>query len=95
MKKLLFVLCCQVLLLGSAMTSAAPTTIGEGETISSMLASQQGKHLTLKLASGQELSGEVAAVNAHVVYLKELAGREFFDALVNIDDIEAIVLRAK
>jgi small nuclear ribonucleoprotein (snRNP)-like protein len=54
-----------------------------------------GKSVTLKLDSGHELSGIVREVGNQMVYLSELAGKEFYDALVRIDRISAVIIRAR
>ncbi len=54
-----------------------------------------GKSVTLKLDSGQELSGIVSEVGNHMVYLAKLRGKEFYDALVRIDRITAVIVRAR
>ena len=43
----------------------------------------------------QKLGGRVAAVGARAVHLSELAGREFFDAVVLLDEIAAVEARAR
>ncbi len=95
MKRLLIALCCVVFQAGSMAAFSEPLAVGATDSMQSVLASQKGKRLSVKLASGEELTGEVAVVNDSVVYLTGLTGREFFDALVNIADIQAVVVRAK
>lgn len=95
MKRLLIVLCCVVFQAGSMAAFSDPLAVGSSDSVQSVLASQKGKRLSVMLASGEELTGEVAEVNDSVVYLTGLTGREFFDALVNIADIQAVVVRAK
>jgi len=56
---------------------------------------QMGKSVTLKLDSGQELSGIVKEVGNNMVYLAKLRGKEFYDALIRIDRITAVVFRAR
>jgi sRNA-binding regulator protein Hfq len=46
--------------------------------------------ISIHLRSGEKLSGVVGGVGDHHVVLTRLTGREFFDALVRIDDISAI-----
>ncbi|MBI3995107.1 MAG: hypothetical protein HY349_03915 [Nitrospirae bacterium] len=54
-----------------------------------------GQFVYVRLSSGDELGGEVKEVGINSVHLSELRGREFFDALVPIDRIVAIIKRAR
>ena len=54
-----------------------------------------GQSVTLKLGSGQEVSGIVAKVGPEAVQLTQLQGKEFFDALVPLEKIDALLVRAK
>lgn len=69
--------------------------VSESDTVASVAAAQKGKKVTLKLKSGQELTGTVRAVGKNLVELGELTGREFFDAAVSLADIEAVVVRVR
>ena len=54
-----------------------------------------GKTVSVHLTSGNSLSGVVGNVGDHHLHLKELVGKEFYDALVCVKHIEAIEVRAK
>lgn len=54
-----------------------------------------GKRVKLKLRSGQEVEGTVVKVGAQAVHVAQLAGMEFFDAGVRLDDVSAVVVRAR
>ena len=47
----------------------------------------------LVLASGTEISGTVAEVRDHTVVLRALTGKDFYDALVVVDDVAAVEVR--
>ncbi len=49
-----------------------------------------GRDVHLLLRSGQTIQGYVKSVGDHFVHLEKLAGRDFYDALVRIDDISAV-----
>ncbi len=49
-----------------------------------------GKDVYVHLRSGKTLQGYVKSVGDHFVHLEKLAGRDFFDALIRIEDISAI-----
>ena len=65
------------------------------DTVKSVLERQVGKRVSLVLTTGPELGGVVTAVGDHSVHLSELSGREFFDAVVSLDRISAVVVRAR
>lgn len=79
----------------SSAAVAQELSIAEADTTRSVLAAQKGKRVTLRLQSGQELTGVVRDANATLVVLGALTGREFFDAIVPIDTVEAVIVRVK
>ena len=70
--------------------------IEETETIATFLKRLEGKPVRLRLAgSGEEVSGKLAKVGQEVVYLSELSGREFFEAVIRIDQVAAVVVQTR
>lgn len=68
----------------------------ERDTLAAVLKRLEGKHVRLRLAgSGEELSGKLAKVGQELVQLSDLAGREFFDAVVRIDQVAAVVVQTR
>ena len=51
--------------------------------------------MTLKLSSAEELSGIVAKVGPDAVQLSQLSGKEFYDAVVPLEKIEALIIRTR
>ena len=49
-----------------------------------------GKDVLVHLRSGKTFQGYVKSVSDHFVHLEKLSGREFYDALIRIEDIGAI-----
>lgn len=94
MKRILSVLMISSILIVQT-TSATPLTEGGGGSIQSILNAQKGNVVTLKLQSGNELTGTVGVVSVNVVHLSKLAGKELFDAAADISNIEAILVRSK
>ena len=74
---------------------ADPLSVTSDDSIQSILSAHQGKRVTIKLNSGSELTGKVGEVNGEIIHLKELSGKEFFDAVASIKKIEAVVIRTK
>jgi hypothetical protein len=54
-----------------------------------------GKRVKLKLTSGQDMEGTVASVAAQTVQLTQLAGAEFFDAMIRLDHVSAVIVRVR
>lgn len=96
MKSMYFVV---ILFTGMLMLSGAviaePLSIKAGDSIVIVLKAYDGKRVTVKLNSGDELTGTIGAVNDDLIHLRELSGKEFFDAVVDTDDISAIIIRTK
>jgi len=74
---------------------AAELRVGGSDTVQSVLAAQKGARVTLRVRSGQELTGVVREVNNRVVHLGALAGREFFDAVVPLESVDAVIVRTR
>ena len=58
-------------------------------------ASQNCKKVTVRTRSGQEITGTVRMVSPKLVQIGQVAGKEFFDAVVALDAVEAILVRTK
>jgi hypothetical protein len=76
----------------AAAQSGGDAGIPPGE-IPAVLKARVGKPVTLILRSGKEYGGTVGEVREQSVVLKSLSGKEFYDALVRLDDVSAIELR--
>jgi len=64
-------------------------------TVETLLAAQKGKRVTVRTRSSQELTGVVREVTPRFVQLGALSGRDFFDAVVALDAVEAVIVRTK
>ena len=65
------------------------------DTLRTVLQRQTGKPVTLKLDSGEEISGKVRLVGDRIVHLEELTGKEFFDAVVDLEEVAAVLVRTR
>jgi hypothetical protein len=74
---------------------AQEVSVGAGDTVQTVLAARKGKPVTVRLAGGQELTGVVREATSRLVVLGALAGREFFDAVVPVERIDAVIIRTK
>jgi hypothetical protein len=66
-----------------------------GNNVRKLLVYQVGKVVTLQLSSGKELTGTVTTIGEFMVHLSHLSGREFYDAAVVYDHVEAVIVKAR
>ena len=78
----------------------ATTVLAEGkvgftpaDTIASVLTRQVGQRIELRMKSGEKFVGKLEAVGEKTIHLSALAGQEFFDAVVVLEDISSVILR--
>jgi hypothetical protein len=84
-----------LLALTAALAQDGKLAVAKDDTLRALLSRQIGKPVTLKLDSGDELGGVVALVGDRVVHLEKLSGKEFFDAVVDLDEVAAVVVRVR
>ncbi len=77
------------------LAQAQDLSISPGDSLQSVLATQKGKRVTLRLGSGQELTGVLREATARLVVLGAVTGREFFDAAIPVEKIQAVLVRTK
>jgi len=75
--------------------AAAEVKLGANDSVQTVLAAQKGVRVTVRLRSGTEFNGIVREVNARAVQLGTLGGKEYFDAVIPLDVIEAVFFRTK
>ncbi len=54
-----------------------------------------GKRVAVKITAGDAIEGTIVKVGDHAVHLSKLSGRDYYDAIVRIDRIEAIIFKAR
>ncbi len=54
-----------------------------------------GDRVTVALIGGGELQGVVSQVGTTLLYITELTGKEFFDAVVRLDHISAVTVKMR
>ena len=64
-------------------------------SIVNVLNQQAGKQVELVLRSGEKLSGTVAKVDDDIVRIEKLAGKDFYDAVVRIKAVDAVIYKAR
>ena len=56
---------------------------------------QVGKRVRLRLLSGGDVEGTVVSVGTAAVHVARLAGMDFFDGVVRLDQIAAVIVRVR
>jgi len=59
------------------------------------LASNVGKRVSLMIATGESVEGTIEKVGDHFVLMSKLSGKDFYDAVAHIDEVKAVVFRAR
>ena len=62
-------------------------------TLKDNLKSFTGKDMYVTLRSGKTYQGFLKSVGDHFIHLEKIAGKDFFDALLRMEDISAIELK--
>ena len=75
--------------------NASDLDLNSPESIRVNLERFMGERITLSLIGGGELQGVVSKVGVTTLYITELTGREFFDAVVRLDHISAVVVKMR
>ncbi len=57
------------------------------------LKANAGKDVTVHIRSGKTIQGYVKSVGNVLVHVEKIAGRDFYDALIRIEDISAIEIK--
>jgi hypothetical protein len=79
----------------SAPGLAAELKVGANDTVQTVLSAQKGSRVTVRVRSGQEISGVVREVGSRVVQIGAVSGKEFFDAVVPLEAVDAVFVRTK
>ena len=68
----------------------------EQDGLAAVLKRLEGKPVRLRLAgSNEEVIGKLQKVGKELVHLSDLSGREFFDAVVRIDQVSAVAVQVR
>ena len=82
-----------------ATTAPAPAAVeaspASGDLIRGTLKNMIGKHATIHLMAGRELTGMVEKVTDDSLSLSSLGGRDFFDAVIRLEHVSAVIYRVR
>ena len=79
----------------SSTATPEPPMIGHGDTIEHFLTGQKGRRVTVRLGSGEDLTGTVREVTGPLVHVSNLADPAFSDAVIVTKTIAAVFVRAR
>ena len=63
--------------------------------IKEVLIEYTGKRVSVTLDSGAVFEGILTKVGDHLIHISRLTGKEYFDAMIRVDKISSVVIRAK
>lgn len=79
----------------AADTDQKKLEIRQNDTMTDFLDGLAGTTVEVALRSGSTLTGKLMRVHQNLAVLSELRGKEFYDAVVRIDDISAVTVRMR
>jgi hypothetical protein len=96
MKKTLFASLFALAISSTAVPAlSAELKVSGDDSIESVLKGQAGNRVMVRLRAGQEITGTVRVVNSRIVQLGGVSGREFFDAVVPLASVDAVMIRTR
>lgn len=60
-----------------------------------ILTERTGKRTTLRMQSGEDIEGTIVLVGNSLVHVSRLAGKDFYDAVIEIDRINAVIMKVR
>jgi hypothetical protein len=72
-----------------------PVQLNAAIPLADNLAAMKGKTVAVSLSSGQTVTGVVKEVQNNLLYLEKLSQKEFYDALIRMDAIVSVEVRAR
>ena len=102
MKKYLTLILFALMFTGSPMVFVSKAAAEEAkfevkanETMREVLAERTGKRVTLRMQNGEDIEGTIVLVGNGLVHVSKLANKDFYDAVVNIDRISAVIIKVR
>lgn len=78
-----------------ALAADAKFELKSSASIKEVLAEYVGKRVAIRLNSNEELEGTVTKVGDSLLHISKLSGKDFYDAVVLIDRISAVIMRVR
>jgi hypothetical protein len=95
MKRFSLVIALTLGLASSSLFAQGKIDLQASDTILSILQKNTGQTVELRMKSGEKIAGKVEKIGIKLVHLSQLTGAEFFDAVVDAEDVAAVIVRVK
>ena len=95
MKPFLLVCLTALILVTSNAFTQGKIDLKAGDSLQSVLAREVGSAVELRMKSGEKIAGKVEKVTDKLVHIAQLRDADFYDAAVEIDEVAAVVVRAR
>jgi hypothetical protein len=70
--------------------------VEDQDSMAAVLKRLEGKAVKIRLAgSGDEIAGKIQKVGKDLVHLSDIGGREYFDAVVRVDQVSAVIVQVR
>ena len=92
-----------LLLTAGLASPAVPTIVAQeikielkaSTSMKELLTELTGKRVALRLESGEQIEGSVTMVGNTLAHISRLSGKDFYDAVVSIDKISAVIVKVR
>ena len=64
-------------------------------TMKNVLLENVGKRVIVKFGNGETMEGTITSVGDSLVHVARLTGKDFYDAVVRIDGISAVIFKVR
>ncbi|MHC5036246.1 MAG: LSm family protein [Planctomycetota bacterium] len=65
------------------------------DTLSSFFEKNVGERVSVELHSGGSIEGKIESAGQFLIHISRISGKEYYDALVNPDGVEAVIFKAR
>ena len=95
---------CAVVLVVSGMAVYAPKSYADDQkyemksaaaTVRDVLTENMGKRVIVRMDTGDNLEGTVSKVGESLVHISKISGKDFYDAVVRVDKISAVLFKVR
>ena len=60
-----------------------------------VLTELMGKRVAIRLQYGEQIEGTVTMVGNSLAHISRLSGKDFYDAVISIDRVSAVIVKAR
>ncbi|MBF0100198.1 MAG: hypothetical protein HQK77_04740 [Desulfobacterales bacterium] len=95
MKNYIRILVFWLCLIGWIGATSAEEVISKSDTIKTILEKYTGQVVILRLDNGNDIEGKLTSVSDFLVYISKLSDRSFYDAYVQLESINAVIVKTR